>query len=280
MAALEGVKEQADWAKWYRDKTGEDPSYSDLLEKLGSTPAERQGILHRYIEPTDEDREQGKKIPTVAHHAIAGLVQKGYIRVIVTTNFDRLMENALHEKGIEPTIVYSVDALKGAPPIIHSKCFILKLHGDYKDVRTLNTEIELSSYPKEYNELLDRIFDEHGLIVCGWSGLGDVALRKAFLRAPNRRYSIFWAARENLKGDAQELAKHRGACVIPISDADSFFSTLQQNVETLEQSHCQNPCSIELLVNNTKRFLAKPEHRIKLDDLFIQETNRLIELLI
>jgi hypothetical protein len=41
----------------------------------------------------------------------AELVRGGYIRVIITTNFDRLMENVLGERGIDPTVVASVDAL-------------------------------------------------------------------------------------------------------------------------------------------------------------------------
>ena len=105
------------------------------------------------------------------------------------------MENALRERGIEPTVVSSVDALTGAEPITHSTCYVLKLHGDYKDARILNTESELSGYPAPYDALLDRILDEHGLIISGWSGEWDHALRAAFLRAPNRRYSMFWAAR-------------------------------------------------------------------------------------
>ncbi|EAS50666.1 conserved hypothetical protein, possible SIR2 superfamily [Aurantimonas manganoxydans SI85-9A1] len=276
VALAQGVEDQPDWAAWYRDRTGEEPKYSTLLEELASSQEERRSILHGYIEPTEEDREEGRKVPTAAHNAIADLVRGGYIRVIVTTNFDRLMENALRERGIEPTVVASVDALAGAEPITHSACYLLKLHGDYKDVRILNTEEELSGYPAPYDGLLDRILDEHGLIVCGWSGDWDHALRAAFFRAPNRRYSLFWAARGNLGGGAQELVDHRRARVIPIADADGFFSSLRQRVETLEQSQRQNPLSIELLVNSAKRFLAKPEYRIQLDELFTAETNRLI----
>ncbi|MDR6873478.1 hypothetical protein J2Y55_004505 [Bosea sp. BE125] len=276
VALTQGVEEQPDWAAWYREKTGEEPSYSGLLEELASSPEERRSILHSYIEPTEEDRQEGRKVPTAAHHAIADLVRGGYIRVIVTTNFDRLMENALRERGIEPTIVSSVDALAGAEPLTHSACYILKLHGDYKDARILNTEAELSGYPAQYDTLLDRIFDEHGLIVAGWSGEWDHALRAAFLRAPNRRYSVFWAARGNLGSGAQELLEHRQARLIPITDADRFFAALKVRVETLEQSQRPNPLSIELLVNSTKRFLAKPEYRIQLDELFTQETDRLI----
>jgi hypothetical protein len=194
VALAQGEEDQPNWATWYQEKTGKEPDYSALLAELAATAEERRAILHRYIEPTEEDRAEGRKIPTAAHRAIARLVQNGYIRVIVTTNFDRLMENALRELGIEPTVVASVDALAGAEPLSHSKCYILKLHGDYKDARILNTEAELSKYPKKYDALLDRIFDEHGLVVCGWSGNWDHALRSAFLRAPNRRYPVFWAA--------------------------------------------------------------------------------------
>lgn len=276
VALAQGATDQRDWAAWYRERTGEEPNYSTLLEELASSPEERRSILHSYIEPTEEDREAGRKVPTAAHNAIAELVRGGCIRVIVTTNFDRLMENALRERGIEPTVVASVDALAGSEPITHSACYVLKLHGDYKDVRILNTEEELSGYPAPYDGLLDRILDEHGLIVCGWSGEWDHALRAAFLRAPNRRYSLFWAARGKLGGGAQQLVDHRRARVIPITDADSFFSSLRQRIETLEQSQRQNPLSIDLLVNSAKRFLAKPEYRIQLDELFTAETNRLI----
>lgn len=58
----------------------------------------------------------------------------------------------------------SVDALDGAEPIVHSRSYILKLHGDYKDARILNIETELSCYPAPYDALLDRIFDGYGLI--------------------------------------------------------------------------------------------------------------------
>lgn len=276
VALAQGVTDQADWAAWYRQRTGQEPDYSALLEELASSPEERRALLHTYIEPTKEDREAGRRIPTAAHRAIADLVRGGYIRVIVTTNFDRLTENALRERGIEPTVIASVDALAGAEPITHSACYILKLHGDYKDARILNTDAELTEYSPQYDALLNRILDEYGLIVCGWSGEWDHALRAAFLRAPNRRYSVYWTARDDLGERAAELINHRRARVIPIIDANSFFSALRQRVDTLEQTHRQNPVSIELLVNTAKRLLAKPEFRIQLDELFTQETDRVL----
>jgi hypothetical protein len=125
VALAQGVENQSDWAMWYCDRNGTNPDYSALLAELAISAAERRSILHSYIEPDDEDRAEGKKLPTAAHHTIAGLVRDGYVRVIVTTNFDRLLENALREIGVEPTVVSSVDTLSGAEPITHSACYVL-----------------------------------------------------------------------------------------------------------------------------------------------------------
>ena len=280
VATAEKVEEQDDWAQWYRDKHGKEPDYSELLGALASTPAERRSILHSYIEPDEEDREEGRKVPTAGHKAIAQLVRDGFIRVIVTTNFDRLMENALREVGVEPTIVSSADGLKGAEPLAHTSCYILKLHGDYKDARILNTEEELNGYPTEYNALLDRILDEYGLIVCGWSGDWDHALRAAILRAPNRRYPMFWATRGALKDRGKELCNHRRGIEVPIPDADRFFSGLVEQVRTLAESQRQNPAEVDLLISRAKRYLAKPEHRIQFADLVSGEMARINKRLV
>lgn len=273
-----GVPEQEDWAKWYLDTTGKEPNYSSLLEDLAQTQAERRAIIQGFLEPTEQEVEEGVKIPTPAHKAIAEMVRSGHIRVIITTNFDRLMENALRDVGMEPTVVSSLDGLSGAEPITHSKCYILKIHGDYKDARILNTEGELGSYAPEIDSQLDRILDEFGLIIAGWSGEWDDALRAAFLRAPNRRYPTFWLSRGKLGDRAQQLVTHRKAVTVGITGADSFFEALQLKLHTLVESNQRNPASVDLLVAMAKRFVAKPEFRIQLDDLISAEHSRLREV--
>jgi hypothetical protein len=51
VALAQEIAEQPDWAKWYRETTGQEPNYSTLLEELAGSPDERRAILHRYIEP-------------------------------------------------------------------------------------------------------------------------------------------------------------------------------------------------------------------------------------
>ena len=38
----------------------------------------------------------------MTHHAIAELMERGFVRIVVTTNFDRLLEHAIGERGIAP----------------------------------------------------------------------------------------------------------------------------------------------------------------------------------
>ncbi len=113
IAAASGEETPGDPVQWYKDRYGEEPRYDALLEKLGRTPAERNAILRAYFEPSDEDRENRIKVPQKAHKAIAWLIKQGYIKVVLTTNFDRLLETALEEVGVTPDVVSTEDALKG-----------------------------------------------------------------------------------------------------------------------------------------------------------------------
>jgi NAD-dependent SIR2 family protein deacetylase len=85
---------------WYKATFGSEPKYSELLDELASTPDERRSVLHSYIEPSADDIAAGRKIPTRAHQAIARMVAAGRVRVIITTNFDRLTENALRARAL------------------------------------------------------------------------------------------------------------------------------------------------------------------------------------
>ncbi len=106
-------------------------------------------------------------MPTSAHRAIANLVKKGTIKVIVTTIFDQLFEQALADVGVAPRVVRAAADIEHLIPIQHNACTLLKLHGDYTDSRFRNTSEELSDYESEWQMLLSRVFCEYGLIICG-----------------------------------------------------------------------------------------------------------------
>ncbi len=278
LAAVHGEECGSEPERWYLEKFGKEASYSELLNDIAKTQAERQRLLRAYFEPIDEEREEGAKAPTAAHRAIAGLAVKGFIKVIITTNFDRLVETALHDAGVVPTILSSPDQVQGARPLIHTKCCVFKVNGDYLDTRIRNTPDELDEYPQEFDKLLDRIFDEFGLIVCGWSAEWDGALCKAMFRASSHRFTTYWAARGEPGDKARRLIEHRRAELIPIDDADSFFTSVQQHVESIEEYSQVHPLSIEAAAASLERYLPDPRYRIQLSNLIQQTVEQVVEI--
>jgi hypothetical protein len=264
---------------WYLNKFGHAPDYAALLDQVAKTPAERQQLLRSYFEATEEEQEEKAKQPTVAHHAIANLAANGYIKVIITTNFDKLMELALQDAGISPVVLSTPDQIEGALPLVHTRCCVIKVHGDYLDTRIKNTPSELDSYDAKMDALLDQVFDQFGLITCGWSADWDVALRKAIERAPSRRFTTYWTSRGAPSEIAKQLIQHRAGQLISIKDADSFFSSLQEKVEALERFSEPHPLSAKTAVATVKKYLAEDKYRIRLYDLINDETIRVIERL-
>lgn len=279
-AKLSNEEIKGDPASWYQEKFGEEPEYSKLLKNLAKTSTERNRLLRSYFEPTEEEREEGDKAPTQAHKAIAELVRDGFVKIIITTNFDKLVELALQDVGITPVVISTPDSAEGALPVAHSKCTIIKVHGDYLDTRIKNTPDELASYDPRVDDLLDRIFDEYGLIVCGWSAEWDIALRDAISRCKSRRFTFWWTHRGSLGRAAKELIALKQAEVIQIQDADRFFEELGQKIAALkETAKVRHPLSTNLAIATVKRYLSKPSPRISLHDFVNQETETLYDQL-
>src|SRR5439155_22759473 len=109
IAVLYGEACDANEEAWFRRKFGEPPGYSKLLDILGKTATERNQLLRGYFEPTTDERERGEKMPTLAHKAIGQLVASGYIRVLVITNFDPVMEEAVRAVGVNPSRISTRD---------------------------------------------------------------------------------------------------------------------------------------------------------------------------
>lgn len=267
LMVISGVEPVSNPHKWHRDNYGADPDYSELIEQVAPTSAERQQVLRQYWEANPADESDTSKRPTAAHRAIADLVRCGFVKVILTTNFDRLIEKSLRDAGVEPVVLSSSDDITGMMPLDHTDCCVVKLHGDYLDERIRNTADELSKYPAALNDLLDRILEEYGLVVCGWSGDWDVALSEAIRKAKSRRYTTYWAAYGPCGNEAIRIIQAREARVIRIESADTFFEDLSSLVRAIEDHARPHPLSVEAAVAQCEQFLARDEDRIRLANL-------------
>ena len=270
--------DKANAIEWYEEKYGKQPAYDEVIELLAKTSSDRNGLLREFFEPSKDDQEHGLKVPTQAHKAIAELVHDGFIKVIVTTNFDRLMEQALDALNVQYQTLYHDSDIEGMRPLTHAECTIIKVHGDYRDMRFKNITDELKEYSPELKGLLKQVFNDYGVVVSGWSAVWDSALKNTIRSVIGRRYSWYWHNfNEQLNDSAQKVIEYRDAHVIVDSKgADNFFYQLKENVLSINFNKKSNPDTLEMKVSRLKKLLTQ-KRTIEINDLITGETKNLIE---
>jgi hypothetical protein len=267
IAILEKQKTPDNPEKWFLEYFKEEVDYSNILEKLTKTSEERINLLKKHFEPSSNDSNADLKKPTIAHQRIAQLVQDGYIKVIVTTNFDRLIENSLKDLGIEPVVISNPAHVEHTIPLIHNRITVIKINGDYLDTNFLNIKSELSEYDNRIKNLLTFIFENFGIISAGWSAKWDSALVQILKSSNTFRYSNYFLYINNYSRELEELSNHRRASLVKIQDADKVFQELSENIKALESNYIENPLSSKIAIARIKRYLPKEEHLISLSEI-------------
>ena len=218
--------------EWWAQQGYGELSYSNLVEGLASTELARRDLLRGFFEPTPDNAIE----PTPAHRSLAQLCAMGLVKVIITTNFDPLIERALADENLSPQVISSESQVHGMRPLHHAPLTVIKVHGDYALPELKNTDLELSNFGPAMNELLDEVFDRFGLISVGWSATWDRALREAMERRATRRYPTYYAAHGGRLSEAAErLTTQQEMHVINISGANAFFGDLVDRVMILSE---------------------------------------------
>ncbi len=107
---------------WWAAKGHPEPRYDTLLPRLASTDAARQALLRKYFETLPDGTHVQ---PTAGHHALTTLAASGRVRVILTTNFDRLIERALDQAGVAPQVIASSSAMEGMTRLVHAPMTVI-----------------------------------------------------------------------------------------------------------------------------------------------------------
>lgn len=276
VAVAGGLPAPEDPSAWWAARSGP-AGYDDLLGALSTTPAGRPALLRGFFEPDQEERERGEKVPSAAHRAVARLVVAGRIRVVLTLNFDTLMETALRDEGVEPVVVTSPDGLGGIEPLQHQRALVVHLHGQYLSSDTLNTSAELASYDERLDDFLDEVFDRYGLLVAGWSARWDVALRRRLEAARSPRYGTWWVDVVPLAEPAAGLAAARGATVVT-GEAGGFLGLAADSADALADRRAADPLTGPAAAGYAKRALSGRTVAIPLHDALRRELGSVMAL--
>lgn len=262
---------------WFEQQYGEKPTYDRLLEALAPTPTQRLNLLKPYFVASEDDRTRGEKQPGPAHHAIASMVRGGYIRLIVTLNFDHLIEEALAAAGIEPVVVNTEAGIAGLQPLHEYECLVVHLHGDYTHPEMRNTPDELDTYPEVVQHFLSRVLTDYGLVIAGWSGQWDPALRNAIDAVPVQRFPTYWVSPRRPAGEGLALAQRKSAVTVEQA-ADDFFVELRDRLLAIRERGERHPLDAQTVVSTAKRELDDVSSRaISTHDNLLREMRRMQE---
>ncbi len=83
--------------------------------------------------------------PNINHKLIAGLIQKGLVKTILTTNFDTLIEKALNNFGLIKETNFQVYSTENEFEKIDWESDIIKIHGCVSDKEKMAITMELAA---------------------------------------------------------------------------------------------------------------------------------------
>ncbi|MBM3239856.1 hypothetical protein FJZ31_26530 [Candidatus Poribacteria bacterium] len=134
--------------------------FSNLLERM--SPTERYVTLKPHLEAQS---------PSKGYRYLTDLVHKGYFRVILSTNFDRLVEQSLEKVSIYPgveRVIVGRDREEFIRDVLKYKnlpVILVKLHGDLFSRIFAFTNTEILEFSSKVSSVIENVLSEDLLIV-------------------------------------------------------------------------------------------------------------------
>ena len=174
-------------------REGADEEYAAYFEALYPNDGDRR----RYIQSVVEG---GK--PSFGHLALSVVAAIGRLPVVWTTNFDRVLEDALAQTlgSTSRITVSTIDSAQIAQEALNEsrRPLLVKLHGDFQSRRLKNIGDELREQDVRLREALVDSTARLGLVVVGYSGRDGSVMEalEAAVEAPRPfPFGLFWCIR-------------------------------------------------------------------------------------
>lgn len=268
--AGEKIKSGQEPQDWYKETHGgRAPTFTSLFSEVAKSEEDRKAILRQYFELEGIE-------PTPAHMSIARLVRDGVISMIITTNFDPLLEEAIKKGTGKTPVVITHESDPRPMEVAGDQCRIVMANGRYPTTDLKLTPDDLASYDEKLTGYLDRIFSEYGLVICGWSGEHDTGLVEILIAERIRRFAIFWCNRESPEKILEVIRSNLHLSTIGITSANEFFGDLEAKIDILRRHERITSLTVEGAIKKVKDALRDPRPELILSDLLHGETDRVL----
>ena len=220
----------SDWLKEKFPEYNKDNAaqfYGDVIEKLFLTPKERQQEIERIV--TEKD-------PGFGYAVLAQLLAEKcgrHCNIILTTNFDDMIADAIYLYTNKKPIVISHESLVGFVKISDTRPLVIKLHGDSR-LSPRNTWKETAELNENVKKVIKNLFSEAGLIFIGYGG-NDKSITDILAEVPEGEESfpwgIYWVGREMPGNEMAEFLKHRNAVWVNHRDFDELMLLIKEELK-------------------------------------------------
>lgn len=189
----------------------------------------RDIFLKRYLD----------KPPSSGYHLLAELIAQGYFKLVITFNFDQLLESALRGAGLKENDDFLVvirgecrsdEAVRQILAMKRPQVKVLKMHGGVKGGTTfLFNRAEMHEYPDEIKKLLKELTRED-ILVCGYA-FRDDCVRNAFSHEGG---SVYWVNPSEPPLDLKVMMGERRSSDWVVGEDggkfDTFFESLHNEL--------------------------------------------------
>lgn len=217
--------------------------YNDIMTKL--SPIHRKEIFNWHIQGHEK-----KKIPKAklnfAHLAIAELLKQGYIKRILTTNFDPLLINACYMVGMYPLpSIYDLGSINQINPELFDDPCIIYLNGQHAGQVQRNTSSQLTQHQSILNKVVLSTGCKRPWIVAGYSGENDPLMVSLNELRPYNNW-LYWLEYSDqvLQKESHQFLEQDEECKIVYGcDADETFMEVAEfldcSLDFIEQPYTE-----------------------------------------
>lgn len=136
------------------------------------------------------------KEPSLSHELLASLSRKKYVSLILLTNFDNLLEEALKRENVDFRVIYSRSEFVSIDQDLGRKVMLWKLHGSLENPRSLSaTREDVLRFPDKKQDALRWIFENYNIVFVGYS-MRDPDILEVInkIDPQDKKYSFFWVS--------------------------------------------------------------------------------------
>ncbi len=176
------------------------------------------------------ERELEKGTPSLGHYALAKILAGERHNLVITTNFDSLVEDALFIYTRKHPLVIGHESLTEFMNLNINRPVVAKIHRSLY-FHPFNRQTETNDLAAGWKEILKSLFMVYTPVVIGYAG-GDQSLMQFLNDKKVKLNGLYWCywSKEEPSQEIKDLVAEKNGCLIPIEGFDQMMFMISRKL--------------------------------------------------